>query len=167
MPTEVAALASAGVVALGGGGHHAVALCADGRCLAWGRVDSGQLGVGLQKAAAGAGKERLLSDARGRPRACLEPAEVDIGRKAKAVAVACGTEHTLIVTSDARCGGQNTAVFGAGFNSQMQLGLGAAADEEVLVPTRLEGKALQNRRLAWAGSGGQYSMVAGPRRAGV
>ena len=165
VPTEVTALAHTGVVALAGGDQHSVALCADGRCLAWGRVDSGQLGLDLAAVA----QDRLLADARGRIRACLVPTEVHLGvdadHQTKAVAAACGTGHTLIVTSTAGRAG-HTAVLGTGFNAQMQLGLGADADDEVAVPTRLGGKALQDRCLVWAGAGGQFSMVAGPLRAG-
>ncbi|KIH86371.1 regulator of chromosome condensation [Sporothrix brasiliensis 5110] len=164
VPTEVTALAHTGVVALAGGGQHSVALSADGRCLVWGRVDSGQLGLDLAAVA----QDRLLADARGRIRACLVPTDIhlsiDGGPQANALATACGTGHTLIVTSAAGRAG-HAAVFGTGFNAQMQLGLGAGADEEVAVPTRLESEALQERYLTWAGAGGQFSMVAGPRRA--
>lgn len=137
IPTEVTALAGTGVVAPAGGGQHSLAICADGRCLAWGRVDSGQLGLDLATVA----RDRLLADARGRIRACLVPTDVNLatatanavkdgkdgkGRNGgyKAIAVACGTGHTLIITSATGRSGQ-TAVFGTGFNAQMQLGLGA------------------------------------------
>lgn len=161
-PTEVTSLAGTGVVALAGGGQHSLAICADGCCLAWGRVDSGQLALDLATVA----RDRLLADARGRIRACLVPTDVNLetamanavkngndvkGEKRgyKAVAVACGTGHTLIVASVTGRPGQ-TAVFGTGFNAQMQLGLGADADEEVYVPTLLQGKALQDRCVVWA-----------------
>ena len=39
------------VQALDGGMHHSLALCSDGTIFAWGRADSGQLGLGKQGAA--------------------------------------------------------------------------------------------------------------------
>ncbi|CAK7234929.1 hypothetical protein SCUCBS95973_009099 [Sporothrix curviconia] len=164
-PTQVASLAGERVVALAGGGHHSAAVTADGRCLTWGRIDAGQLGIALDilessDGGRDAANRRLLRDDRGRPRACLLPAPVDIGANVAAIAVACGTDHTLVVTS-----ASPHAAFGAGFNGQVQLGLGGgdADDEEVFVATCLRSKTLRDRRLTWAGAGGQFSMLAGPR----
>ncbi|EPE04449.1 ran exchange factor prp20 [Ophiostoma piceae UAMH 11346] len=164
-PTQVTSLAGERVVALAGGGHHSAAVTADGRCLAWGRIDAGQLGIALgvleaADAERDVADRRLLRDEHGRPRACLLPATVDLGTDAAAVSVACGTEHTLVVTS-----ASPHAVFGAGFNGQSQLGLGGGDDDddEVFIATCLRSKTLRDRRLTWAGAGGQFSMVAGPR----
>ncbi|KIH90603.1 regulator of chromosome condensation [Sporothrix brasiliensis 5110] len=171
-PTQVAALAGERVVALAGGGHHSTAVTADGRCLVWGRIDAGQLGMALAEleaadaAARDPAHRRLLRDERGRSRACLLPATVNLNlgtataADTTAVAVACGTDHTIIVTAASPHG-----VFGAGYNGQAQLGIGGGEDDddEVPVATCLRSKTLRSRRLTWAGAGAQYSMVAGPR----
>ncbi|KJR86454.1 Ran exchange factor Prp20/Pim1 [Sporothrix schenckii 1099-18] len=175
-PTQVAALAGERVVALAGGGHHSTAVTTDGRCLVWGRIDAGQLGIALDELAAAdaaardPAHRRLLRDERGRSRACLLPATVNLNlgtdaatataTDTAAVAVACGTDHTIIVTAASPHG-----VFGAGYNGQAQLGIGGGEDDDDDVPvaTCLRSKTLRDRRLTWAGAGAQYSMVAGPR----
>jgi regulator of chromosome condensation len=45
LPASVPALRGAGVEAIDGGEHHSIALTAEGGVMAWGRADSGQLGL--------------------------------------------------------------------------------------------------------------------------
>lgn len=166
LPMEVRALANQGVVALAGGGHHSVAITANGRCLAWGRLDAGQLGVALEK-----NHPAVQTDERDRPQICLLPTVVPLEARSNdrgngpmpdadhgfCCAIACGTDHTLMATRAA-----SHAAFVAGFNGQGQLGLGAGALEEVMTARQIGGKLLRGRTLTWAGAGGQFSMLAGP-----
>lgn len=164
LPTEVRALAGQGVVALAGGGHHSVAVTADGRCLVWGRSDVGQLGIKFEK-----DHSAIQTDKRGRPRICLLPTTVPLKAKSNGsggefkpefefcFAAACGTDHTLMVTR-----ATSYPVFAAGFNEQRQLGLGDGAPDEVTAAQQIGGKELKDRTLTWAGAGGQFSMLAGP-----
>ncbi|EPE04354.1 ran exchange factor prp20 [Ophiostoma piceae UAMH 11346] len=159
-PMQVAALTDQCGIALTWGGHHPVAVTADGRCLAWGRVDGGQLGVELD-AAQITDETLVMTDDSGRPHICLRAVVVgsdSLAPDEKVIGVACDTRHTLIVASVA-----SHVVLCAGFHMQAQLGLSRDADDEVSFATRLGGKVLQQRGMAWACAGGQFSMVAGPR----
>lgn len=147
---RVPGLSGQGVTLLDGGGTHSVAVTVDGRCFVWGRVDGGQLGVAL-------GEEQLadetlvVRDKRGTPRVCTRPVPVE--HVGEAVYVSCATGHTIFLNKAGEA-------YSAGFGLMGQLGHGD--DEDVEVARRIEGKAVRDRVLTWAGTGGQFSLVAGP-----
>ncbi|KAK3298950.1 regulator of chromosome condensation 1/beta-lactamase-inhibitor protein II [Chaetomium fimeti] len=147
-PMRIPGLRGKGVVSLAGGAHHSAAVTADGQCLVWGRLDGGQLGITfspeqLEDATV------IRHDERGRPRICLRPTAVPgIGEVSH---VACGPDHTIFVT-------RKGTAYATGFNSQGQLGLGH--EDDVEAAQLIQGKALKDRALTWAGAGGQFSMVA-------
>ncbi|CAK7240342.1 MAG: hypothetical protein STHCBS139747_001781 [Sporothrix thermara] len=150
-PKRVRQLAGEKVAVLAGGGHHSVAVMTDGRCLAWGRLDIGQLGIKFREDQL-SNQNYIRRDERGNPRICAYPtvvtAPVGLVRH-----VACGTDHTIFVSRDG-------SVYTTGFNAQGQLGLGH--DDDVYVAQRVGSKAVDKRKITWAGAGGQFSVLAGP-----
>lgn len=147
-PTKIRALCAKGVICLDGGAHHSAAVTADGQCFVWGRLDGGQLGIDFSPGQLQ--DENLVRyDEREKPRICLRPTlvpELEVGF------VACGTDHTIFITK----GG---TPYVTSFNSQGQLGLGKE-DDDVMVARPIQSKGVKDRVLAWAGAGGQFSMVA-------
>ncbi|CAK7199432.1 hypothetical protein SEUCBS139899_002112 [Sporothrix eucalyptigena] len=152
-PKPVKTLSGHKIAVLDGGQHHSVAVTADGRCLAWGQMDCGQLGIEFRNEQL-FDKSLIRNDERGKPRICLKPTVIT-GPIGLVRHVACGTDHTIIVSRDG-------AVYATGFNANGQLGLGH--EDDVYVAQRLAGKATVSRRFTWAGAGGQFSVVAGPHR---
>lgn len=149
-PMMVQDLCGKKVISLDGGSHHSAAVTAEGECLAWGRMDCGQLGIDFTP-----GQLRDASlirrDGRGDPRICLRPTVVPgVG---KVVKVSCGTDHTLYINREGKA-------YATGFGSQGQLGLGSYDDTQVA--QLVGGKAVRERTLTWAGAGGQFSMLAAP-----
>jgi hypothetical protein len=65
--------------------------------------------------------------------------------------VACGTDHTIFITREG-------TAYATGFNSQGQLGLGH--EDDVKAVQLIQGKALKDKILTWAGAGGQFSIMA-------
>ncbi|KYK59849.1 regulator of chromosome condensation [Drechmeria coniospora] len=149
-PRKIQHLCGRGVTVLDGGAHHSAAVTADGQCLVWGRIDSGQLGIDFT-ASQLQDPTLIRCDARGRARICLWPTVVpNIG---KGVHVACGSDHTIFVN-------EHGHAFASGFGSEGQLGLGSDAD--VCIAQRIASEDVKGRFLTWAGAGGQFSVVAGP-----
>lgn len=149
-PMKIRALCGQGVHTLAGGGHYSVAVTAAGRCLVWGRIDGGQLGLPftleqLQD------ESLIRHDERNKPRICLKPTEVpNLGH---VVHASCGTEHTIFINQEGK--GFST---GLGFNGQ----LGNGSEDDVDEATRFEGDDTKNQVLQWSGAGGQFSIVAAP-----
>ena len=52
-----------------------------------------------------------------------------------------------------------------GFSANYQTGQGTTDDVET--PERIENTAIKDRKITWAGAGGQYSMVGAAREEGV
>ncbi|KAI0809848.1 regulator of chromosome condensation [Xylaria sp. FL0064] len=149
-PMKIPDLGGRGVTILSGGADHSVAVTADGQCLAWGRIDGGQLGVELSD-------EQIQDDTltrrdeRGHPRICLRPVAVpNIGTAAY---VGCGTGHTIFINEEGRA-------YGAGFGSMGQLGI--ASEDDTTVAEKITGAAVKGKKLVWCDAGGQFSMVAAP-----
>ena len=148
-PMKIRDLAGCGIEHLAGGAHHSAALTADGQCFVWGRLDGGQLGIAFTPEQL-QDSNLIRYDERNKPRICLRPTPVlGIGRFSH---VACGTDHTIFVTRK-----EGTA-YATGFNSQDQLELGH--EDDVEVAQLIKGKDLKDRKLIWAGAGGQFSVVA-------
>ncbi len=147
-PRKIPGLRDKGVVHLAGGAHHSAAVTADGQCLVWSRLDGGQLGITFSSEQL-QDPSLIRHDERGRPRICLRPVPVPgIGEVSH---VACGTDHTIFIT-------RGGTAYATGFNSQGQLGLGH--EDDVEAAQLIQGKALKDKVLTWAGAGGQFSIVA-------
>ncbi|KAI5860381.1 regulator of chromosome condensation 1/beta-lactamase-inhibitor protein II [Durotheca rogersii] len=147
-PTKVRDLCGENIIHLDGGAHHSVALTADGRCLAWGRMDCGQLGIDFTS-------EQLEDisliryDGRNEARICLRPTEVpNVGH---VVYACCGTDHTIFIDKGGKA-------YVTGFGSQGQLGFGSYDDVQIAQP--LQSGETEGRTLTGAGAGGQFSLVA-------
>lgn len=86
-----------------------------------------------------------------KPRILLQPVEVpNIGT---AAFVACSTGHTVFVDKEGKA-------YASGYEFQHQLGNGSDDDSDVAQEVRA--KSLNGVKLTWCGTGGQFSMVAGP-----
>ena len=141
-------LCGKGVFHMDGGANHSVAVCQDGRFLAWGRIDGGQLGVQFSDEQL-EDPDLVLRDDRGRPRICLRPTPV--AHITNALYATCGTDHTIFVDKAGKA-------YSSGFASSNQLGLGS--EDDVHVATEIKSKQLKGKKVVWAGAGGQFSMVA-------
>lgn len=119
------------VVAVSAGEQHCLALTSDGRVLAWGRNDSGQLGTG---------------DTRVR----LVPAWVRLPRGIRVTGIASGMFHNLAATSSGR-------VLAWGYNVFGQLGVGLVGTQKSDLPVwaRLPKAA----RIAAVAAGGEHSLA--------
>ncbi|KAI3395447.1 hypothetical protein diail_1310 [Diaporthe ilicicola] len=149
-PLQIRSGSKQGLVHLDGGEQHSTAVTADGRCLVWGRIDGGHLGVTLTEAQLNNPK-LVRRDEHDRPRILLTPVAVpNIG---EAVYVACSRGHTVFVNREGKA-------FASGFNGQLQLGNGN--DDDTEVAEEVKAKALKGAKLTWCGTGGQFSVVAGP-----
>lgn len=68
----------------------------------------------------------------------------------KASFVATGVDTSFAITADGE-------VHSWGFSANYQTGQGTTEDVET--PERIENTAVKDRKITWAGAGGQYSMV--------
>lgn len=149
-PVRVIGLCGQGVILIDGGEQHSAAITTDGRCLVWGRIDGGQLGVKFTEAQLD-DENIVRCDEYGRPRICLQP--IPLPKVGNAAHVSCSKGHTIFVNQEGKA-------FGAGFAFMGQLGLGRISNDEVDVATEITFDALEPTRVAWCGTGGQFSIVA-------
>ncbi|KAF4468644.1 Regulator of chromosome condensation beta-lactamase-inhibitor II [Fusarium albosuccineum] len=153
-PMKIPGLSGQGVMVIAGGAHHSAAVAANGKCLVWGRLDGGQLGINFTPEQL-EDEDLIRYDERNKPRICLCPTMVpNIG---EVVYVACGTDHTIFVTIEG-------TAYATGFGSSGQLGLGSYRDIEVA--RKIKDEHLKHSIITWAGAGGQFSIVAGPDETG-
>lgn len=122
-------------------------MTADGRCFAWGKTDSGQLGIDFTSEQL-QDTSLLHRNIRDKPQICTRP--VLVSHIGHVTHVACGTDHTLFVNAD----GQAYAT-GYGFDGQ----LGLKYTDDVSVAQRLTGKDIKERKISWAGAGGRFSII--------
>lgn len=147
---------SSRIVQLVGGNFNSIAITEKNECLVWGRLDNYATGLDLSTMGTGkteteeAKNERddVIYDDRGRPRILTAATPLP---DLKVRYAALGTEHAIAVTTDGRA-------VSWGFNSTYQTG--HPTDEDVKVATVIDGKAVREKTLVWAGAGGQYGMVA-------
>ena len=141
-PEAVESLSNRDITHLCGGAHHSIARTADGQCLVWGRVDGHQSGLKVDSLP----EDSLIKDARGCPRILIEPTQVP---GINAVAVAAASDHSLAIDADGRA-------WSWGFSATYQTGQGTQDDIEVA--TKIDNTATRDRKLNWAGAGGQFSV---------
>ncbi len=149
-PTRVPTLALNGdtISTITGGAHHSAATTANGKLLAWGRLDGCQLGLNANSLP----DTDTIKDSKGKTRILVKPTELPTMTIGTTKLVAVGTDHNVAI---------NTAgqAHSWGFNANYQCGQGAGSDG-IDEPTRIENTAVKNRDLIWAGAGGQFSMMA-------
>ncbi len=108
-PAPVSALKFVAQVAAGG--HHSLALLANGTVMAWGAGGYGQLGDGFM---------------------AMSPVPVEVGGLSGVKSIAAGGNHSLALLS-------NGTVMAWGDNESGQLGIGSTSEEGVDVPTAVKG----------------------------
>lgn len=145
-PEVVESLNDKGVIQLCGGSHHSLAVTKEGECLAWGRVDGYQSGLDVAKLP----EDAVIKDDRGNARILSVPTAVP-GIKAKFVAA--GADHSIAIDQDGRA-------WSWGFSANYQTGQGT--DDDIEVATMIDNTAVREKKLNWAGAGGQYSVLTAP-----
>ncbi len=144
-PTLVEALLDYNIVHIAGGEHHSLACTRDGKLLTWGRIDGNQVGLDPSTFT----EANTIFDEYGKPRILKQPTVVpDLPFISS---VAAGTDHSLAVTKEGR-------VYSWGFSANYQTGQGTTDDIEE--PTLIDNTAIREKKITWAGAGGQFSIVA-------
>lgn len=143
--TPVTALDGLGVMSVKGGMHHSLVLTSSGKVYAFGRSDSGQLGVASSQSLEAAGSFSKV------------PVEVTIGDTTGAAVVtsiACGGNHNLAVTA-------NNEVYTWGYGDMLALGHGAERDEPVPKKINFSKAKIGNITITQVAGGGQHSAIIG------
>jgi regulator of chromosome condensation len=130
-----------------GGSHHSLGVTGSGECLVWGRIDGGQLGLDISKLPLG-DPTKVRVDSRNKPRILLQPTPLPISNCSH---VAAGSDHSLLVDSKGNA-------YSWGFNATYQCG--QDTDDDVLIAKQVDVEDVRDRKIVWAGGGGQYSMFA-------
>ena len=144
-PRVIESLEGKGVICLAGGAHHSIAVTEDGECLVWGRLDGCQCGLKV----ANLPEDDIVRDEKGAARILAAPTAIDgVGEAAHAAA---GTDSSIMVNKAGRA-------FSWGFSGNYQTGLGTTEDVEVA--TLIDNTAVREKKLVWAGAGGQFGMLA-------
>lgn len=147
-PAQVQPLAGGRRIAtLIGGEHHTLAVADDGALFSFGRVDGHQLGF----PPAWHTRENSIYGELGTPRVLPTPTRlVDI--PAPVVAGDAGIDSNLVVTEAGR-------VFAWGFNGNYQCGIGET-EGDVLTPALVDSVSVRDKKIVYAGCGGQFGIVA-------
>ncbi|KAI1806274.1 RCC1/BLIP-II [Daldinia bambusicola] len=143
-PELVESLEDHKVTQIVGGEHHSVACTAEGKLLTWGRVDGHQVGQPSNIY----NDNNAIFDDNKKPRILLQPTAID---GINATFVATGTDTSFVISNEGK-------VYSWGFSANYQAGQGSTDDVDV--PTLIDNTAIRDRRIVWAGAGGQYSVVA-------
>ncbi|TLS23936.1 hypothetical protein PpBr36_08745 [Pyricularia pennisetigena] len=130
---------------IAGGEHHSLACTTDGQLLVWGRIDGHQTGLPLDAFT----EENAIYDDYKKPRILKTPTVIP--GLPKIVSVAAGTDNSFAISDDGK-------VYSWGFSINYQTGQGTSDDVET--PTLIDNTAIRDRKITYAGAGGQYSVVA-------
>jgi regulator of chromosome condensation len=133
------------VTAIQGGAHHTVAVTDKGELLVWGRLDGNQMGIKVSDLP----EDDVVRDLAGRPRLLTVPTQIP---NIHAVTAAAGSDHCIAIDREGKA-------YSWGFSTTFQTGLGT--DEDVEVATVIDNTAVRDKKLVWAGAGGQFSVIAG------
>ncbi|KAK4145578.1 regulator of chromosome condensation 1/beta-lactamase-inhibitor protein II [Dichotomopilus funicola] len=132
------------ITCITGGEHHSLACTAKGELLTWGRIDGNQVGQPSDSFS----ENNTIWDERNRPRILVVPTVLpDIK---DVIHVAAGTDHSFAVTKQGK-------VYSWGFSANFQTGQGTTDD--ILVPTLMDNSAIRDRKIVFAGAGGQYGII--------
>ncbi|KEF59242.1 uncharacterized protein A1O9_04086 [Exophiala aquamarina CBS 119918] len=145
-PIIIEALRGTGkVTCIQGGAHHTVACTDKGELLVWGRLDGYQLGVKISDLP----QDEVVRDSAGHPRILTVPTQIP---NINAIHVAAGSDHCVAID-------KNGKAYSWGFSTTFQTGLGT--DDDVELATMIDNTAVRDKKLVWAGAGGQFSVIAG------
>ncbi|KAK5654641.1 hypothetical protein OQA88_6962 [Cercophora sp. LCS_1] len=143
-PALIESLGDVKVVDIAGGEHHSLACTDDGQLLTWGRIDGHQTG----QPESAFDQDNTIWDDKNKPRILLVPSPVQ-GLK-DVIKVAAGTDHSFAITKEGK-------VYSWGFSANYQTGQGTTDD--IGTPTLIDNTAIRDRKIIWAGAGGQYSVL--------
>jgi regulator of chromosome condensation len=143
-PQLMKKLADYEIVDIAGGEHHSLACTKNGELITWGRIDGHQVG----QPSSSFSEDNTIYDERNTPRILLVPTVVPEIKDV--VGVAAGTDHSFAITQDGK-------VYSWGFSANYQTGQGTTDDIER--PTLIDNSAIRDRKIIFAGAGGQYSIL--------
>ncbi|KAE8748655.1 hypothetical protein FOCC_FOCC004666 [Frankliniella occidentalis] len=132
-PSVSASLSMHDWAQISGGQHHTLALTVSGQVYSLGRREYGRLGLGE-------GADDVA-----------EPTLITTFNDKKVVDISCEGNVSYAVTEDGE-------VYSWGMGSNMQLGMGDD-DTDLWVPTKIKGKALENKSLKAVSAGGQHTVL--------
>ena len=144
-PSIVEGLRGKRVTNISGGAHHTLCTTTEGECLAWGRIDGFQSGIKLSSLP----EANVVRDSANNPRILTVPTRV---ATFNAAYTAAGSDHGIAITTDGKA-------YSWGFGATYQTGLGSANDVEEA--ELIDNTAVRDKKLVWAGAGGQFSVLAG------
>jgi regulator of chromosome condensation len=144
-PTVIEGLQGNEVKQIVGGAHHSIAVTTDGKVLVWGRVENKQGGVDLSTLP----EDTYYKGEDGRIRYISKPTVVPVE---DGEFVAAGPDTGAAITKDGK-------VYTWGFNENYQTGQGKATD--VPVATLVDNTAVREKKLVFAGFGGQFGVLGG------
>ena len=150
-PQVVTALRGKNVISIKGGGHHSVAATENGDCLIWGRIDGHQIGIAPEEIAK-MSEDVVMKDEKSDPRIMLVPTKVSAIQGAATV-VATNSDHNIVITKEGKA-------WSWGFSANYQTGQGQVDD--VLVATMIDNTAVREKKLNFATTGGQFSILTAP-----
>ncbi|MCJ1313525.1 hypothetical protein MMC25_007204 [Agyrium rufum] len=139
------ALSDRGITQMEGGAMHSAAVTSEGKCLLWGRVDGSQSGLDVSSLPS----DDVIRDDKGNPRILKAPTALPIPNT-DFVHVSCGPDHGIAITRTGK-------VFSWGFSANYQTGQGT--DEDVKTATMIDNTATRDKKIIWAGCGGQFSVL--------
>lgn len=144
-PTLAPNLSGLNIKQIAGGAHHTIACTKDGKVLLWGRMDANQGGMTVDKM----DKDTLFFDEHDKPRFYTKPVVVP---GIDGVCVATANDTCIAVDKDGKA-------YSWGFSSNYQTGQGTG--EDVKSATHIDNSAVRDKKLVFAGLGGQFGIVAG------
>lgn len=145
-PTLIESLSEHRVIDVIGGEHHTMVVTDQGKALTFGRITSGALGFPKEVFT----EDNTLYNEENRPSILFAPTELP--GLPKIVAGGIGTDTCYVVTEEGRA-------YSWGMNVNYQCGIGETAGD-VITPQLMSNKAVNERKIMFAGGGGQYGMLA-------
>ncbi|KIX95675.1 uncharacterized protein Z520_08795 [Fonsecaea multimorphosa CBS 102226] len=133
------------VTCIQGGSHHTVAVTDKHELLVWGRVDGNQSGLKVKDLP----EDDVVRDSAGHPRILIVPTQIP---HIEALMAAAGSDHCVAID-------KNGKAYSWGFSTTYQTGQGTSDDVELA--TMIDNTAVRDKKLIWAGAGGQFSVIAG------
>lgn len=142
----VASLSGKGLSLIKGGSHHSLGVDGEGRCLVWGRCDGAQTGLDLTNLP----EEAIERDMVNKPAKLMVPTAIP---ELKCSFATTESDHAILITKDGKA-------YSWGFSANYQTGLGT--DDDVELATHIDNTAVREKKLNWAGAGGQFSVLTAP-----
>lgn len=144
-PTIIEFLKGKDIAQIDGGNHHAIARTTNGEVLVWGRLDNYEGGMKPSDMP----KDSIIShEVTGKPLVAIKPLTIP---NLKAEYVTSGADTCFVLTPEGKA-------YSWGFSTNYQTGLGTS--EDVVEATLIDNGAVRDKKLVFAGAGGQFGVVA-------